>query len=105
MKISSARRHEARPYLVVDVAKLNGLVVQTGGKVGNDILARLFELGGGKDARLVVIPTANGGDDVPMDWQGLKLFKYFGATNIHHLSNKERAVPHSNAFARATSAS
>ena len=68
--------------------------------VGNDILGRMFELAGGKDAPLVVIPTANGADDFPADWPGLKMFKNFGATSISLLHTKDRAVADSDAFVR-----
>ena len=54
------------------------LVIVGGGKVGADILGRMFDLAGGKDAPLVVIPTANGAGRVPgrlvgaEDVQGLR---------------------------------
>ena len=71
-----------------------------GGKVGNDILTRMFELAGGKDAPLVVIPTASGAEDYPADWSGLKMFKDFGATNITLLHTKDRKVADSEAFVK-----
>src|SRR5947207_10561974 len=58
------------------------LVIVGGGKVGTDILTRMFDLAGGKDAPMVVIPTASGAEDYPADWSGLRMFKTFGATNI-----------------------
>jgi cyanophycinase-like exopeptidase len=68
------------------------LVIVGGGKVGDEILGRMFELGGGKDAPLVVIPTASGAADYPADWSGLKMFKDFGAPHITLLHTKDRAV-------------
>jgi cyanophycinase len=68
--------------------------------VGADILGRLFDLAGGKDAPLVVIPTANGQDDFPGDWPGTKMFKDFGVTNITVLHTKDRKVADSEAFVR-----
>src|SRR4051812_34635927 len=76
------------------------LVIVGGGKVGNDILGRMFELGGGKDAPLVVIPTAAGADEYAGDWPGLKMFKDFGATNITVLHTKDRQVADSEAFVK-----
>src|SRR2546430_2986084 len=58
------------------------LVIVGGGKVGSDILTRMFDLAGGRHAPLVVIPTANGADDFPADWSGLKMFEDFGADTI-----------------------
>jgi cyanophycinase len=76
------------------------LVIVGGGKVGNDIMTRMFDLAGGKDVPLVVIPTASGADDYPADWPGLRMFKTFGATNITLLHTKDRKVADSEAFVR-----
>src|SRR5258705_13606984 len=77
---------------VVSGPERGALVIVGGGKVGADILGRLFDLAGGKDAPLVVIPTANGQDDFPGDWPGTKMFKEFGVTNITVLHTKDRKV-------------
>jgi cyanophycinase len=76
------------------------LVIVGGGKVGTDILTRMFDLAGGRHAPLVVIPTANGADDFPADWSGLKMFKDFGADNITVLHTKDRKVADSAEFVR-----
>jgi len=76
------------------------LVIVGGGKVGNDILTRMFDLAGGKDAPMVVIPTASGAEDYPADWSGLRMFKTFGATNITLLHTKDRKVADSEAFVK-----
>ena len=76
------------------------LVIVGGGSVGADILTRMFDLGGGKSAPMVVIPTAGGADDYPADWPGLKTFRDFGATNITLLHTKDRTVADSEAFVR-----
>jgi len=83
---------------VVRGPERGALVIVGGGKVGVDILGRLFDLAGGKDAPLVVIPTANGQDDFPGDWPGTKMFKDFGVTNITVLHTKDRKVADSEAF-------
>jgi cyanophycinase len=76
------------------------LVIVGGGRVGPEILTRFFDLAGGRNAPLVVIPTANGADSYPDDWPGLKMFKDFGATNITVLHTTDRTVADSEAFAR-----
>jgi cyanophycinase len=76
------------------------LVIVGGGRVGADILTRLFDLGGGRHAPLVVIPTANGADSYPADWSGLKMFKDFGADNITLLHTSDRAIADSEAFVK-----
>jgi len=85
---------------VVKGPEHGALVIVGGGKVGPEILGRLFELAGGKDAPLVVIPTASGADDYPADWSGLKMFKDFGVTNITLLHTKDRKVADSEEFVR-----
>ncbi len=88
----------ARP--AVKGPERGALVIVGGGKVGSDILGRLFALAGGKDAPLVVIPTAGGQDEYPADWSGIKMFTDFGVTNITVLHTRDRAVADSEAFVR-----
>jgi cyanophycinase len=76
------------------------LVIVGGGRVGADILTRFFDLAGGRDAPLVVIPTANGAESYPPDWSGLKMFKDFGVTNITVLHSTDRTVADSEAFVK-----
>jgi cyanophycinase len=76
------------------------LVIVGGGKVVPEILTRFFDLAGGKDAPVVVIPTAGGQDSYPADWSGLKTFKEFGATHLTVLHTKDRRVADSDAFVR-----
>jgi cyanophycinase len=76
------------------------LVIVGGGRVGADILTRFFDLAGGRDAPLVVIPTANGAESYPPDWSGLKMFKDFGVTNITVLHTTDRTVADSEAFVK-----
>ena len=85
---------------VVKGPERGALVVVGGGKVGHDILGRMFDLAGGKNAPLVVIPTANGADHYSADWLGLKMFKDFGATNVTLLHTKDRKVADSDAFVK-----
>ena len=79
------------------------LVIVGGGRVGPEILTRFFDLAGGRDAPLVVIPTANGADSYPDDWPGLKMFKDFGATHVTVLHTNDRKVADSEAFVRPLS--
>ena len=85
---------------VVKGPEHGALVIVGGGKVGSDILTRMFDLAGGRHAPVVVIPTANGADDFPADWPGLKMFKDFGADSISVLHTKDRAVADTEAFVR-----
>ena len=89
---------------VVKGPERGALVIVGGGKVGTAILSRMFDLAGGKDAPLVVIPTANGQDEYPADWPGLKMFRDFGATDITLLHTKDRKQADSEAFVRPLTA-
>jgi cyanophycinase len=76
------------------------LVIVGGGKLVPAILARFFELAGGTDAPVVVIPTAGGAATYAPDWAGLKAFTDFGATNLTVLHTTDRAVADSDAFVK-----
>jgi cyanophycinase len=76
------------------------LVIVGGGRLVPDILTRFFDLAGGKDAPVVVIPTAGGQESYPPDWSGLKAFKDFGATNITLLHTTDRKVADSEEFVK-----
>jgi cyanophycinase len=76
------------------------LVIVGGGRVGNEILTRMFDLAGGTDVPMVVIPTATGAETYAADWSGLRMFKDFGATNITVLHTKDRKVADSEEFVK-----
>jgi cyanophycinase len=76
------------------------LVIVGGGKLGPAILTRFFDLAGGKDAPVVVIPTAGGQATYPADWSGLKTFKDFGATHLTVLHTTDRTVADSEEFVK-----
>lgn len=90
----------AQPRPVVKGPEHGALVMVGGGKVGHEILDRFFALAGGKDAPLVVIPTADGKETYPPDWPELTLFQEYGATNITLLHTTDRAVADSEEFVR-----
>jgi cyanophycinase len=96
--LPALRALEAQP--VVKGPEHGALVIVGGGRVGPEILTRFVDLAGGRNAPLVVIPTANGADRYPDDWSGLKMFKDFGVTNITILHTSDRKVADSEAFVR-----
>jgi cyanophycinase len=88
------------PHQVVTGPEHGALVIVGGGRLAPQILTRFFELAGGTDAPLVVIPTAGGAETYPADWPGLKTFKDFGATNVTLLHTTDRNVADSEAFVK-----
>jgi len=85
---------------VVKAPGRGSLVIVGGGRVGREILSRFFELAGGTDALLVVIPTAGGAETYGPDYSGLKMFRDFGVTNITVLHTTDRKVADSEAFVK-----
>jgi cyanophycinase len=78
------------------------LVIVGGGAIGDEIYHRFFELAGGTDASIVVIPTA-GEDDDEYDqfYGGLSDFRRAGATNLTVLHTRDRSQSNSEAFVQA----
>jgi len=85
---------------VVKGPEHGALVIVGGGKLVPEILEKFFGLAGGKDAPVVVVPTAAGQDSYPADWSGLKAFKDFGATNLTLLHTTDRKVADSEEFVK-----
>ena len=78
-----------------------GSLVIAGGAVRDPaILAKFFELAGGSDAPIVVIPTAGAGESYDQSWEGLAMFEGHGATNLSVLHTTDSAVANTDAFTR-----
>ena len=76
------------------------LVIVGGGRVGPEILTRFFDLAGGRDQPLVVVPTAGGAETYDQNYPGLKMFKDFGVTHITLLHTNDRKVADSEEFVK-----
>ena len=82
-----------------------------GGRVGTDILTRFFDLAGGRDAPLVVIPTANGADVYPdrlvgpADVQGLRRHEHHPAAHERPQGGRLRGVREADHDGEASSGS
>ena len=85
---------------VVKGPEHGALVIVGGGRVGPEILTRFFDLAGGRDQPLVVVPTAGGAETYDQECPCLKMFKDFGVTNITVLHTTDRAVADSEAFVK-----
>ena len=84
-------------FAAPQVGPANGaLVVVGGGQLGPEILDRFIALAGGKDAPVVIIPTA-GEDNAPMTAEASVLAKA-GMTHLTALHTRDRAVADSKAF-------
>jgi cyanophycinase len=90
----------AQPRPMVRGPENGTLVIVGGGKVVPAIWERFFQLAGGTDAPVVVIPTAGGDATYAADWAGLKPLKDFGATHLTVLHTTDRSVADSEAFVK-----
>lgn len=89
------------PAKAADIGPSKGSLIAVGGAMSDPaILNRFFELSGGRDAPIVIIPTAAGEESYPPNWVGLLPFKRAGATNLTVLHTVDRAVADSEDFVR-----
>ncbi len=76
------------------------LVIVGGGRIGEAITKEFIELAGGSDAKIVVIPTAAGGEiDLNEVWFAKQLATY-GATNVTVLHTYDRTEAESDTFVK-----
>ncbi|SVA96580.1 uncharacterized protein METZ01_LOCUS149434, partial [marine metagenome] len=77
----------------------NGSLVIVGGAMRDPgIMQRFLDLAGGKDAPIVVIPTAGGEDDYDQFYSGLRAWREQGATNLTVLHTNDRSEADSDEF-------
>lgn len=82
---------EARtPSAPVVGPKRGTVIVAGGGTLGPEIWERFVELAGGRDARIVVIPTATTEDAFPESWAGMLPFIDAGAGSVQVLHTRDR---------------
>ena len=75
------------------------VVVAGGGILGPEIWERFVELAGGRDARIVVIPTAASEESFPENWPGILPFLDAGAESVRVLHTRDRTEADSDDFA------
>lgn len=84
-----------------EVGPSNGSLVIVGGAMRDPaIIERFLQLAGGKDAPIVMIPTAGGREEYGPYWSGLIQFKEVGATNLTVLHTTDRTVADSEEFVK-----
>lgn len=77
------------------------LVIVGGGQIGTDIAEKFLALAGGKDAPIVVIPTAGGAEKYEASSLEKSWLTKAGATNLTLLHTTDRAIADSPAFVEA----
>ena len=74
------------------------LMIVGGGILGPELVDKFFELAGGKDAPIVVIPTAGGEAEYKSDYLDKTFLKKAGATHLILLHTADRATADSKEF-------
>ncbi len=82
-----------------EVGPKNGSLVIVGGGLTPGIVQRFIELAGGADAKIVVIPTAIGGDNAEASGRGFtRRLAAGGAQNVTVLHTRDREEANSDSF-------
>jgi cyanophycinase len=76
------------------------LVVVGGNMYDTAIVNRFIKLAGGPSAKIVVVPTADGGPTCAQDWSGAKMLRDAGATNIYVLHTIDPRVANTDEFVK-----
>lgn len=74
------------------------LIVVGGGFIGEEITNTFIDLAGGKDALIVVIPTAGGRDEYDDNVRFAKQLREYGCTKVSVLHTTDKTVADSNEF-------
>jgi cyanophycinase len=74
------------------------LVIQGGGQLTNEVRDRFVALAGGPNAEIVVIPTAEGDDQLDLAQMRLYLTREFGVRSVTMLHTRDRARANSEEF-------
>ena len=82
------------------VVNKGSLVIVGGGGATAEIMDRFFELAGGKDALIVVVPTAAGDGPVGDDPGDARYLRKWGATNVKVLHTRDRKAADDPAFSK-----
>ncbi len=82
-----------------EIGPANGHLVIVGGAAqDSEIFEQFVDLAGGVNARIVVIPTAGGGEEYDKYWPGLRPFRNVGANHLTVLHTNDRDVANSDDF-------
>ncbi len=84
----------------VTTGPANGTLIIVGGGEAQELIKYFIQVAGGKDAPIVIIPTAGGADSYDENTSGAIFFKNQGATNVTVLHTNDRNAANSEAFVK-----
>jgi len=76
----------------------NGKLMIVGGGPANDLIKQFVEIAGGKEAVIVVIPTAGEGESFPDDWGFKKRLEEYGAKKVTVVHSRDPKVADTESF-------
>jgi cyanophycinase len=82
------------------VGPKNGKLMIVGGGAANPLVEKFVELAGGKDARIVVIPTAGNSEEFTEDWYFSKMVKEFGAKSVALIHTRDPKIADTEEFCK-----
>lgn len=75
-----------------------GKLMIVGGGQANSLIKKFVEIAGGKNARIVIIPTAGNAEKFPDDWYYSQMVKNFGAKEVTVIHTRDPKVADTDYF-------
>ena len=90
---------QSSKQVTTTIGPSNGtLIILGGGDLSESLIKRFIQLGGGLDAPMVIIPTADGQDNYDDNFGEAGMLKKIGATNVKVLHTTDREIANTESF-------
>ena len=90
---------QSSKQVTTTIGPSNGtLVILGGGDLSESLIKRFIQIGGGLDAPMVIIPTADGQDNYDDNFGEAGMLKKIGATNVKVLHTTDREIANTESF-------
>lgn len=90
---------QSSKQVTTTIGPSNGtLIILGGGDLSESLIKRFIQIGGGLDAPMVIIPTADGQDNYNDNFGEAGMLKKIGATNVKVLHTTDREIANTESF-------
>lgn len=90
---------QSSKQVTTTIGPSNGtLIILGGGDLSESLIKRFIQIGGGLDAPMVIIPTADGQDNYDDNFGEAGMLKKIGATNVKVLHTTYREIANTESF-------
>ena len=90
---------QSSKQVTTTIGPSNGtLIILGGGDLSESLIKRFIQIGGGLDAPMVIIPTADGQDNYDDNFGEAGMLKKIGATNVKVLHTTDREIANTESF-------